>query len=300
MTKCAHVAIIGRPNAGKSTLLNAILGEHLSIVTPKPQTTRRSVLGIHTDNNTQLIFVDTPGVLRPRYRLQKAMMQYVQECLESTDIICVVIDTPKAVEHDGLLDPMMEGLLKSVRSRSKVPIILVLNKMDALPQSKLALPLVEQARQSGLFTKSVAISASQGKEVDDLVRVLQDLAPESVYLYDEDQLSTLPQRFFVAELIREVIFKQLRQEVPYATAVQVLEFTEPEVGPFHITADITVERDTQKIIMIGKGGEQLKRIRMEAQQAIADHLQHGVKLELFVKVRADWRNDRAQLANLGY
>ncbi len=300
MTKCAHVAIIGRPNAGKSTLLNAILGEHLSIVTPKPQTTRRSVLGIHTDNNTQLIFVDTPGVLRPRYRLQKAMMQYVQECLESTDIICVVIDTPKAVEHDGLLDPMMEGLLKSVRSRSKVPIILVLNKMDALPQSKLALPLVEQARQSGLFTKSVAISASQGKEVDDLVRVLQDLAPESVYLYDEDQLSTLPQRFFVAELIREVIFKQLRQEVPYATAVQVLEFTEPEVGPFHITADITVERDTQKIIMIGKGGEQLKRIRMEAQQAIADHLQHGVKLELFVKVRTDWRNDRAQLANLGY
>jgi GTP-binding protein Era len=300
MTKCAQVAIIGRPNAGKSTLLNAILGEHLSIVTPKPQTTRRSVLGIHTANDCQLIFVDTPGVLKPRYKLQSAMMQYVQESLEASDIICVIIDVVKAVEHESVLEPMMLSMLRPIAERGEIPIVLVLNKMDALGQSKMALPLVEQARLSKLFVKSVAISALQNREVDALIEILQRLAPEAPYLYEEDQLSTMPQRFFVAELVRETIFKHFREEVPYATDVQVVEFDEKEDGKWLITADITVERDTQKAIMIGKGGEALKRVGVESREAIEAHLGRPVRLELFVKVRNDWRNDRAQLANLGY
>lgn len=300
MTKCAHVAIVGRPNVGKSTLLNAILGEHLSIVTAKPQTTRRNVLGIYSSDTTQLIFVDTPGVLRPRYRLQNAMMQYVQECLEQADIICVVVDIVKAVEHEAVLDPMLDSLLRKVTQHSSVPIVLVLNKMDALSQSKLALPLIEQARLSNLFVKSVAVSAKENKEVDALVTTLEQLAPEGEFLYDKDQLSTLPQRFFVAELIREEIFKQYREEIPYATDVTVVEFKEKSGSSWRITADITVERDTQKIILIGKGGEALKKVGIKAREAIEQQLQHPVHLELFVKVRSDWRNDRSQLANLGY
>ncbi len=300
MTKCAHVAIIGKPNAGKSTLLNAILGEHLSIVTPKPQTTRRTVLGIHTQNDVQLVFVDTPGLLKPRYKLQKAMMQYVQDTLEASDIICVIVDVEKAVQHEGVLDPMLESIVRPIAEKKTIPIVLVLNKMDALAQSKRALPLIEQARLTGWFVKSVAVSALQNREVDALVNILQQLAPEGPFLYSEDELSTLPQRFFVAELVREAIFNNFRDEIPYATDVHVIEFDETKPDKWLITADITVERDTQKAILIGKGGEALKRIGIESRAAIENLLQHPVRLELFVKVRSDWRNDRAQLANLGY
>lgn len=300
MTRCAQVAIIGKPNAGKSTLLNAVLGQHISIVTPKPQTTRRNVLGIYTANNTQLVFVDTPGILKPRYRLQKTMMQYVMDGLEECDMLCVIVDVVKAVEHEQVLDPMLKQVLEPIAKKGEMPIVLVLNKMDALGQSKLALPLIEQARLSGMFQKSVAVSALQNREVDALVEVLSNLAPEAPFLYDAEQLSTLPQRFFVAELIREVIFKQYREEIPYATEVTIAEFKESATGPWRISADITVERDTQKIIMIGKGGEALKRVGIAARKAIQEHLDHPVHLELFVKVRTDWRNDRTQLANLGY
>ncbi len=300
MSRCAQVAIVGRPNVGKSTLLNAILGERLSIVTPKPQTTRRAVLGIHTENDTQLVFVDTPGVLMPRYKLQHSMMGYVQETLEVADIICVIVDVTKAVEHQGVLDPMMESLLRPIAQRGEIPIVLVLNKMDALAQSKLALPLVEQARMSGVFVKSVAVSALQNKEVDDLVAVLQSLAPEAPFLYEEDQLSTMPQRFFVAEFVREAIFRHYREEIPYATDVHVVEFVESEGEKVKITADITVERDSQKAILIGKGGEALKQVGIESRKVIEEFLDKPVRLELFVKVRTDWRNNRAQLTNLGY
>lgn len=300
MTRCAQVAIIGKPNAGKSTLLNAVLGQHISIVTSKPQTTRRNVLGIYTANNTQLVFVDTPGILKPRYRLQKTMMQYVMEGLEECDMLCVIVDVLKAVEHEQVLDPMLKQVLEPIAKKGEMPIVLVLNKMDALGQSKLALPLIEQARLSGMFQKSVAVSALQNREVDALVEVLSNLAPEAPFLYDAEQLSTLPQRFFVAELIREVIFKQYREEIPYATEVTIAEFKESATGPWRISADITVERDTQKIIMIGKGGEALKRVGIAARKAIQEHLDHPIHLELFVKVRSDWRNDRTQLANLGY
>ncbi|HCN05060.1 MAG TPA: GTPase Era [Bacteroidetes bacterium] len=297
MSRCATVALIGRPNAGKSTLSNAILGAHLSIVTPKPQTTRKRVLGIFTDDDTQLIFVDTPGILKPRYKLQHAMLGYVHESVDESDILCVVVDVVKAAERGTIDDPLIDTLLAK---RQGTPTILVLNKMDALRDKQQALVLIEQARLSGRYTKAIAISASEKKYVDDLVSMLKEYAPEGPFVYDADELSTLPQRFFVAELIREAVFTLFREEVPYATDVTIVEFEERSEGKWYIAADIIVERDTQKAILIGAKGAALKTIGERARAAIEEHLEHPVYLELYVKVRSDWRNDRSQLAGLGY
>lgn len=294
---CAQVAFLGRPNAGKSTLLNAILGTHLSIVTPKPQTTRKQVLGIHTEGSTQIVFVDTPGVLQPRYGLQRSMMGSVEEAVDGADIICYIVDVTKAVDHDTIVDPLLWPILEKHRDR---PIILVLNKMDALGVRPQALALMEQARLTGLFAKAIAIAAKDNTYVADLVAMLTELAPEGPFQYDADQLSTLSQRFFVADFIREAIFIDFKEEIPYATDVSIVEFKEREAGKWYIAADIVVERDTQKAILIGAKGAALKRTGERARAAIEAHLEHPVYLELFVKVRDDWRNDRAQLASLGY
>lgn len=296
VTKFGHVAIIGRPNAGKSTLMNAILGAHLSIVTPKPQTTRKRVLGIYTDEEAQLVFFDTPGLLKPQYVMQRAMMGYIDESLAEAEIICVIVDTVKCVERGTVLDPMVLSLLK----RHKRPSILVMNKMDAVKIRKEALPLVEEARSSGIFAKAIAISARDEKYIDDLIAMLKDLAPEGHALYDADALSTQPERFFVAELVREVVFKRFEDEIPYATEVDIVEFKEREGGKWYVAADIIVERDTQKGILIGAKGTALKTVGEEARAAIEEHLQHPIYLELFVKVRGAWRNDRTQLASFGY
>ena len=296
MTRCATVAIVGRPNSGKSTLLNAILDMHLSIVTSKPQTTRKRVLGIDTTEDAQLIFLDTPGMLKPRYRLQRSMMGYVEEALDEADIICVVIDTPKAIERGTIFDPMWhEELVKRKR-----PTVLVLNKMDAVGIRKEALPLMEQARLSGLFTKAIAISAKDKKYIDELVAMLRELAPEGPFVYDPDAASDQTDRFFVGEFIREAVFKQFTEEVPYATEVMITEFKENEEGKWYISADVIVERDNQKAIIIGAKGAALKKIGSAARATIEEYLGHPVYLELYVKVRHDWRNDRAQLSSMGY
>lgn len=296
VTKFGHVAIIGRPNAGKSTLMNAILGTHLSIVTPKPQTTRKRVLGIYTDNEAQLVFFDTPGLLKPQYAMQRAMMGYVDESLAEAEVIVVIVDTVKALERGTIIDPMIATLLK----RHQRPTILALNKMDAVKIRKEALPLIEEARSSGIFAKAIAISARDEKYVDDLIAMLKDLAPEGHALYDADALSTQPERFFVAELVREVVFKRFEDEIPYATEVDIVEFKEREGGKWYVAADIIVERDTQKGILIGAKGTALKAVGEDARAAIEEHLQQPIYLELFVKVRGAWRNDRTQLASFGY
>lgn len=295
-TKCATVAIVGRPNAGKSTLLNAILGTKLSIVTPKPQTTRKRVHGIYTNDSTQLIFIDTPGILAPRYRMQKSMMGYVDASLDEADVVVVVVDVVKAVERKDITDSLLWPMLE----RRKKPTVLVFNKMDALGVRKEALPLMEQARLSGLFAKAIAIAAADNTYVEDLLAILCELAPDGPFVYDADTLSDQPERFFVGEMIREVVFHRFKDEIPYATDVSIVEFKEREEGKWYIAADIIVERDTQKAILIGSKGTALKRVGEEARQAIEAHLEQGVYLELFVKVRSDWRNDRTQLASLGY
>jgi len=294
--RCGTVAIIGRPNAGKSTLLNAILGLKLSIVTDKPQTTRKRVLGIYTNENRQLIFVDTPGVIQPRYKLQRSMMGFVDETMSEADVICVVVDAVKAIKRGSIRDPMVERRF----ANGKIPAILVLNKMDAVGVKIGVLPLLAEAQESGIYKKAIAIAALENTYVTDLVDMLTDLAPEGEFLYEEDQLSTLPERFFVAELIREAIFEQFREEVPYATDVEIREFKEREGGKWYVLADIVVERETQKGIVIGSKGSALKQIGETARASIEAHLDHPVFLELFVKVKQGWRDDKNQLNNLGY
>lgn len=296
-TRCGTVAIIGRPNVGKSTLLNAILDAHLSIVTPKAQTTRKRVLGIATDDAAQLIFIDTPGLIKPKYKMQHSMMGYVDDSLNEADVLCVVIDVVKAFDDKTVLDPFLQPILTKYKDK---PSVLVLNKMDALHLKTEALFLMEEARLSGLYKRAVAISASENKEVDALVDILKGLVPKGPFLYDKDQLSTLPERFFVAELIREAIYFQFKEEVPYSTDVSVITFEEREHGKWYIAADIIVERETQKGILIGAHGEALKMVGEFSRVAIEKHLQHPIYLELYVKVRQDWRNDKAQLSGLGY
>jgi len=296
VTRCATVAIVGRPNSGKSTLLNAIMQMHLSIVTAKPQTTRKRVLGIDTTDDVQLIFLDTPGMLKPRYRLQRSMMGFVEESLDEADIICVVVDTKKAIERGTVLDPLWQEAV----SKRKRPTVLVLNKMDAVPIRKNALPLMEEARLSGLFAKAIAISAKDNKYVDELLVMLRELAPEAPFAFDSDIASDQTDRFFVGEFIRESVFKQFTEEVPYATEVMITEFRENPDGKWYIGADIIVERDNQKAIIIGAKGAALKKIGETARATIEEYLGHAIYLELYVKVRSDWRNDRAQLSSMGY
>ncbi len=294
--RCGQVAIVGRPNVGKSTLMNTILGAHLSIVTAKPQTTRKRVLGIHTENTTQMIFVDTPGILKPRYRMQRTMMEYVHQTLQESDVVCVLVDAERGLKDKTFIDSMLDEVLTDVTT----PKILVINKMDAISVPSLIPPLIEEIRVRGGFDKAVAISALENKEVNVLMDMLSSHMPPAPFLYDAESLSSLPERFFVAELVREVIFERYKDEIPYSTDVTVIEFKERETGKWRIAADIYVERDTQKGIIIGSGGQALKEVGTEARARIENHLGAQVYLELFVKVRADWRNDPAQLSNLGY
>ncbi len=334
-TKSGFVAIIGEPNVGKSTLMNAILGTKLSIVTPKPQTTRKSILGIHTEGTTQIVFFDTPGVLKPSYGLHRSMMEFVKSSIEGADAVLVVVDVAKLIEReqererkqarrkartsgtDGkktakkneptqtgeLSNDGLRGLMLKLQMRLETigkPVIVALNKMDAVFDKKQALPVMDALMKTGFITHVAAISALEDKYVDELVSVLQAQMPEHEFYYDEEMLSTHPQRFFVGEILREAVFMGYREEIPYSTEVNVVEFKERENGKWYISAEVVVERDTQKQIIIGKKGASLKELGTVARTAIEQHLEMPVFLEIFVKVREDWRNSDAHLRSFGY
>ena len=329
--KSGFVAIIGEPNVGKSTLMNAMLGTKLSIVSPKPQTTRRSVLGIFTEgteeSGTQIVFFDTPGILsKATYELHRSMLDFVKTSIEGADAVLIVVDVQKLVDKPKpaqrqqfgakakpapaspphanergakALQTLMMRLQMRLETVDK-PIVIALNKMDALHDKKLALPVMD-ALMKLPFVKHVApISALENKYVDELLLKLKEFMPEHGFFYDAEMLSTQPQRFFVSELIREVIFMRYREEIPYSTEVGIVEFKERERGKWYISADIVVERDTQKQILIGKGGASLKETGSLARKAIEEYLECSVFLELFVKVREDWRNSSAHLRSFGY
>lgn len=294
--RCGAIAIVGKPNTGKSTLMNAILGAKLSIVSPKPQTTRKNVLGIYTENNVQIIFLDTPGVLKPRYELHKSMMGYVKNSIAEADALMVLIDATNAKKSSEFLTPEFMELLKGCG----LPIFCVFNKVDALKNRRDVLPLITQYQDMGIFKEFFAISALENKYVDDMLKTIMTYIPEGDFLHDEEDLSTLPQRFFVSEIIREVIFHEFEQEIPYSSEVLIQEFKEREKGKWYISADIIVERDTQKAIIIGKKGEKVKEVGQKARLAAEEHLGMPVFLEIFVKVRSDWRDSRSHLTGLGY
>jgi GTPase len=287
MTKAGTVTVAGRPNAGKSTLLNRLVGQRLAITSPKPQSTRERVVGLITDTESQIILLDTPGLLEPAYALQKSMRAASLKALEDADVIIHLID---AVEGHAETLGAAAGLPADRAPRT--PTITAFNKADAL----------STARRSALLTENpgaVIVSALTGDGVPELLARVRALLPEHPFYYDADDLSTQNMRFVAAEMIRETALEQLEDEVPYSIACEIEEFRETR-SPVYIRAVLHVERDSQKRILIGAGGSRIKSIGTRARGKIEALLRSPVYLDLHVKVLPNWRRDSAALRRLGY
>lgn len=295
-TKAGYCAIIGRPNSGKSTLLNEIAGTKLSIVTPKAQTTRKRVLGIYSSETTQVVFFDTPGILEPKYEMQSKMMQYVSDSIADADIITLLIDIEKYRTPESYF---RGAQFKNLHKLDK-PIIIVINKTDLIHDKKDLLPIISEITEYFNPKAVIPISALRKDNISGYISFLEELMPQSDFLYDPEMLSTQPERFFVSELIRETVFMQFRDEVPYSTEISIVEFKERAFGKWYISADIIVERDSQKAIMIGKQGQKIKKLGERARKEIEAHLEMEIFLELFVKVRKNWRDSNTFLKSFGY
>jgi GTPase len=291
--RSGFAAIIGRPNAGKSTLLNRIVGEKIAIVSDKPQTTRTRIVGAKNYPDGQIVFVDTPGIHRPLHRMNVRMVDAAVESLREVDAVVLVHD---ASTRAGRGDAYVSGLLRDV----KVPVVLALNKIDQVRKPKL-LPIIAEAQSWHAFTDVVPISASTGDGVDRLERVLLEKMPEGEPLYPADFLTDQPERALAAEMVREKVLRHTRAELPFSTAVVVDQFEEPaEPGALlRLFCTILVEQESQKPIVIGRGGEMIKRIGTEARQDLERFFDTRVYLDLRVKVRADWRDDDRTLDELG-
>jgi GTPase len=290
MTKAGTVTVAGRPNAGKSTLLNRLVGQRLAITSPKPQSTRERVVGLITDADSQIILLDTPGLLEPAYELQKSMRASSLKALEDADVIVHLID---ALEGTVETLATAAGLTENRAGTTlRAPTILAFNKSDGL----------SAGRRAALITENpgaVVISALTGDGVPELLARVRELLPEHPFYYDSEDLSTQNMRFFAAEMIRETALEQLSDEVPYSIACEIEEFRETR-SPIYIRAVLHVERDSQKRILIGAGGSRIKSIGTRARGKIEALLASPVYLDLHVKVLANWRRDSAALRRLGY
>lgn len=283
MPKAGIVTVVGKPNVGKSTLLNRIVGEKLSITSPKPQSTRDRIVGIRTTDSSQMVILDTPGLLNPRYALQEAMRTASLRALDEADVIIYVADA-----DEGVPPPLAEaaGLDKAPGA----PVVTALNKSDLLRRS---------VRESLPESDFILVSALNGDGIGELMAAVEQKLPESPFLYPEDEISTQPVRFFVGEMVRETTLEQLHDEVPYSVAVQVEEFREDR-SPLYIRAVIYVERDSQKAIIIGAKGAQIRRIGESARAKIEAFVDRPVYLDLWVKVLANWRKNADSLSRFGY
>jgi GTP-binding protein Era len=290
--KSGFVALVGRPNAGKSTLLNRLVGEKLAIVSDKPQTTRNRITGVRTYPAGQIVFVDTPGVHRPLHRLNVRMVDAALDTLRDVDVVTVVVD---ATEPPGGGDRYLMDIVRRIGK----PRILALNKVDALQKERL-LPLIERYDREVGFTAIVPVSALTGENIDRLEDVLLTHVPAGEPLYPEDHLTDQPERFFVAELVREQVLRQTRAELPFASAVIVDRFEEPDPsGLLRLYCTILVERQSQKPIVVGRGGAMIKAIGTAARAELERFFGARVFLDLRVKVRADWREDERALDEIG-
>lgn len=286
--KSGYVAIVGKPNVGKSTLLNALVGRKLSIVTRKPQTTRSNVLGIATAPEYQIIFLDTPGVIEPRYGLHRSMMRSVDRALRDADVVVLMAEATREEPDSEMVDRL-----------GTRPAILVLNKIDLIRQVD-AVPLVEKYSALRDYEAIIPLSAKKVINVDTLLSEILARLPVGPPYYPEDVITEQPERFFVAEIIREKIFLQYQQEIPYSTQVNIVAYEEREKEKDMIDAEIIVERQTQKGILIGKKGLALKRVGQAAREDIEAFLGRPVYLKLFVKVRESWRDSDLMLRSFGY
>ncbi|MDE0318037.1 MAG: GTPase Era [Candidatus Poribacteria bacterium] len=294
--RSGYVSIIGAPNVGKSTLLNTILGQKLAIVTPKPQTTRNQIRGIVTTDTHQMVFVDTPGLMDPKYRLQSEMVRTAYGALRDADIVLFVIDAAHRAEETE--DKILERLRRAKIAKT----ILVLNKVDIVDKLTL-LPIFENFSEKFEFDDMIPISAKTGDGVSVLLEQVSSYLPPGPLYFPEDQLSDLPERFFISETVREKIMLITQREVPYASAVVVEEFEKRQRRNaeeiIYIRAIVYTEKQTQKQIIIGKGGKLIKRIGELARLDIEKFLDASVYLELYVTVKADWRRDVRKLKELG-
>jgi GTPase len=290
--KSGSVSLIGRPNAGKSTLLNTIVGAKVAIVSDKPQTTRNRILGVKNYPDGQIVFVDTPGIHRPLHRMNVRMVDAAIDTLREVDAVALVFDASSDPGHG---DEYVTSLLEKVRT----PVILVLNKIDAIAKSTL-LPLIERTQRWHEFTAIVPVSALTGDGVDRLERVLFEQMPDGAPVYPDDFLTDQPERTLVAETVREKVLRHTRAELPFSTAVVVDKFDEEERDRMlRLYCTILVEQESQKAIVIGRGGEMIKRIGTEARKDLEETFETRVFLDLRVKVNPDWRNDDRALDDIG-
>lgn len=290
--RSGYVAIIGKPNVGKSTLLNSFLGQKLSIVTPKAQTTRNRITGILTGENYQIIFLDTPGIFEPSYRLQRRMVQNALRTASEADVLLLMAE---AYTSPDKFEKEVFRKLRDIKNKA----ILALNKVDKVQKDAL-LPLIAAYNDRFGFEEIVPVSALTGDGVSELMEIIVHSLPVGEMYYPEDQLSDLPERFFIAEIIREKLFLQTQQEIPYSTTVQTDEVKERKGGKLYVRATIYVERESQKGIVIGKKGKMLKKIGEVAREEIEKWMEARVYLDLWVKVKSDWRDKERDLREFGY
>ncbi len=288
--KSGFVNIIGNPNVGKSTLMNALIGQNLSIITNKAQTTRHRIKGILSDENYQIVFSDTPGIIKPAYKLQESMMQYVKSAFQDADVILYVVE----IGEQGLKDTEIFEKIKKL----KIPLIILLNKIDLVTQEKV---LIEMENWKNKFSDAVIlpISALNGFNIKEIINSIVELLPFSPPYYSKEEVTDKSERFFVEEIIREKILKHYKKEVPYSVEISVEEFIE-EDEMVRIRAIIYVLRESQKAILIGHKGLGLKRIGSESRKDIEKMINKKVFLTTPIKVKKDWRNNSSQLKKFGY
>lgn len=294
--KAGFVTIVGKPNAGKSTLMNALIGEKLSITTNKPQTTRKKILGILSHEEYQIIFVDTPGILKPEYLLQEKMLESIFAAVKDSDINLFILDASEDPSGERTFSDPNTNL---VISNSSAKNILIINKIDLMKQTEIE-QLILKLEEKKLFVNIIPISAEEKYNLESVLNSILELLPEHPKYYPDDQLSDENERFFVTEIIREKIFELYREEVPYSTEVIIDEFKEREAAKDYILASIVVERESQKPIIIGNKGEAIKRLGQVARRAVEEFLGKEVFLELNVKVKEKWRSDKNILRQFGY
>ena len=291
--KSGFVSFIGRPNAGKSTLVNRLVGTKLAIVSDKPQTTRTRILGVRNYPDAQAVFLDTPGIHRPLHRMNVRMVDAAVDTIREVDVLGLVID---ATEPPGKGDKFVFDLVKD----AKAPVLLVLNKIDLIRKNRL-LPMIERYAASGTFAEIVPISAASGENVDRLERVIIDRLPDGEALYPPDYLTDQPERFFAAEIVREKLLQFTHAEIPFSSAVIIDRFEEPAEGSslLRLYCTIVVDRESQKPIVVGRGGEMIKRIGTAAREELERFFETKVFLDLHVRVKSDWREDDNVLGEIG-
>jgi GTPase len=293
--KSGFVSLIGRPNAGKSTLLNRLVGTKLAIVSDKPQTTRTRILGVRNYPDAQVVYLDTPGIHRPLHRMNVRMVDTAVDTIREVDVIGLVVDV---MEPPGKGDRFVLDLVKNATA----PVFLILNKIDLIKKSRL-LPIMQQYSELASFAEIVPVSAGTGDNVDRLERVIIDRLPEGEALYPPDYLTDQPERFFAAEIVREKLLQFTHAEIPFSTAVVIDRFEEPEAGDkkglLKLYCTIVVDRESQKPIVVGRGGDMIKRIGVAAREDLERFFDTRVYLDLHVRVKSEWREDEGLLNDIG-